>query len=126
MTDGTGGSDGTALDRYLTAPVSAVVAFVVAVLALTGQNALTIAVGAFTEPATSGGVAGFYVGFGLALLVQVGLAFFLARRALTGGDLGSAWAPVLARAAVVLAALSLVAGALTLVGGIVAGVERGL
>jgi hypothetical protein len=119
MTDGPDATGGTALDRYLTAPASAVVAFVLAVLALMGQNSLSLAVGAFAEPASSGGLVGFYIGFGLALIVQVVLAFVLARRALAGGDGGPAWAPTLARAAVVLAALALVAGVLALLGAMV-------
>jgi hypothetical protein len=83
------------VDRYLTTPVSALVAFVLAVLALMGQNALSVA--------------------GLALLVQVGLAVVLARRALAD-DAAAGWVPTLARAAVVLAALALVAGVLALIG----------
>lgn len=115
MTDGSDGPKETALDRYLTTQVSALVAFVLAVLALMGQNALTVAVGAFTQPAASS-LIGFYVSFGLALLVQVVLAVVLARRALAADDGAAGWVPTLARAAVVLAALALVAGAVALVG----------
>ena len=106
------------LDRYLTAPVSAVVAFVLAALALMGQNALTIAIGAFSEPASGGTLSGFYLGFGLGVLVQVVLTWVLARRALAGG--GTGWEATLARAAVVLAALAASAGVLTLLGSAVA------
>jgi hypothetical protein len=106
--------DQRTLDRYLTAPVSAVVAFILGVLALMGQNALTIAIGAFAEPATGGTLSGFYLGFGLGVLVQVGLTVLLARRALAGGVTG--WESTLARAAVVLAGLALVAGVVALLG----------
>ncbi|HEX5988370.1 MAG TPA: hypothetical protein VFY86_17730 [Nocardioides sp.] len=102
------------VDRYLTTPVSALVAFVLAVLALMGQNALSVAVGAFAQRGVSG-LTGFFLGFGLALLVQVGLAVVLARRALAD-DAAAGWVPTLARAAVVLAALALVAGVLALIG----------
>ena len=102
------------VDRYLTTPVSALVAFVLAVLALMGQNALSVAVGAFAQRSVSG-LTGFFLGFGLALLVQVGLAVVLARRALAD-DAAAGWVPTLARAAVVLAALALVAGVLALIG----------
>ncbi len=103
------------VDRYLTAPASALVAFVLAVLALMGQNALSVAVGTFAQQGASG-LTGFYLGFGLAVLVQVGLAFVLARRALAADTTDAGWVPTLARAAVVLSALALVAGVLALIG----------
>ena len=110
--------DQSTLDRYLTPQVSAVVAFVVALLALMGQNALTIAIGAFAEPATAGTLSGFYLGFGLGVLLQVVLAVLLARRALA--TVAAGWEPTAAKAAVVMSGLAGIAGVVTLLGTAVA------
>lgn len=98
--------------RFLTPAVSAVAAFTLAVLALMGQNALTVAVSALVEMVM--GQQAYFVGWGLTIAVQAGVVVWLARRAF---DAREAWVAVLGRAAVVVVAVAAAAGVLLVLGG---------
>ena len=99
--------------------VSAVAAFTLAVVALMGQNVVTIGISTVLGPEFgSGGAMPFYVGFGVAIAVQVGVVLLLARRTL---DSAVPWEGVLGRAAVLVAGVALVAAVLVIVGGAVHG-----
>lgn len=91
----------------------AVAAFTLAVVALLGQNVVTIGVGTVSEGIFDGRE-GFYVGWGLAIVSQVGVVLLLARRtfAATGR-----WEATLGRAGVLVSGLTLVAAVLIIIGG---------
>ena len=105
----------SSVSGYLSPPVSAVAAFTLAVVALLGQNAISVGVGSVLESTFSQGGDAFYVGWGLAAGIQVALVWLLARRSL---DNTAGWEALLARAAVVLSFVALAAGALVVLGGI--------
>ena len=96
-------------------PVCAVTAFTLAVVALMGQNIVTVAVATVLDGPIGSSGPRFYIEFGVATVLQVGLVFLLARRSLTGTG---RWEPVLGRAALLVSGLALVAAALLIVGGV--------
>src|SRR4051812_18438829 len=100
---------------FLSPAVCAVAAFMLAVAALLGQNAVSVGVGAVLESEFAQGKDAFYVGWGLAVAIQVGLVWLLARRSMQapGG-----WESVLGRAAVVLSFVALAGGVLVVLGGL--------
>ncbi|HET7351236.1 MAG TPA: hypothetical protein VFJ28_09870 [Marmoricola sp.] len=95
--------------EYLTPPVCAVAAFTLAVAALLGQNVMSMAVGTLLERTLNESGNGFALGWGVAVAVQVGLVWLLARRSIVGTH---GWVPLIGRAAIVLSLVALVAGAL--------------
>lgn len=99
--------------NFLTPPVCAVAAFTLAVVALLGQNVMTIGIGTVSE-AIFDGREGFYVCWGLALAGQVGIVLVLARRTF---DATGRWEATLGRAAVLVSGLTLVAAVLIIIGG---------
>lgn len=96
---------------------SAMVAFTLAVLVLTGNNLMVIGTqSAFGQLfSSSSDPMAYFVTWGLGALVPAAASLFLARRALASGS-PSGWELMLARAAVVLAAIALLYGALTVLG----------
>lgn len=102
--------------RFLTPEVCAVSAFTLAVVALLGQNIVTVGVAALTDSLIDdifSSTQPYYLQFGLATVAQVLVAALLALRALATPE---RWVDVLARAALVLSAVALVAGVLAIIG----------
>ena len=64
------GEDRSPISRYLSPQVSAVAAFTLAVVALLGQNAVSVGVGSVLESTFSQGVDAFNVGWGLAAAIR--------------------------------------------------------
>ena len=108
----------SAASAYLTPEVCAISAFTLAVVALFGQNAVSIGVGSLLESRTGPAGNAFHVGWALAVCLQVGLVLLLARRSAARPD---GWPALLGRAAVVLSFVALAAGALVLLGGLLHG-----
>jgi hypothetical protein len=100
---------------FLSPPVCAVSAFTLAVVALLGQNVVSIGVGSVLESRFSQGGDAFYVAWGVAGAIQVALVWLLARRGIEGAD---GWEALLGRAAVLLSFVALAAGALVVLGGV--------
>jgi bacteriorhodopsin len=123
MHHGEGMGDGLGVDKherastagFLSPAVSAVAAFTLAVAALLGQNAVSVGVGSVLESEFAQGKDAFYVGWGLAVAIQVGLVWLLARRSM---EAPGGWESVLGRAAFVLSFVALAAGVLVVVGGL--------
>ena len=104
---------------FFSPSVCAVAAFTVAVVALLGQNAVTIGISTVLGPNFgSGGASPFYVPFGIATAVQVGVVLLLARPTLHAVG---RWEGILGRSAVLVAGVALVAAALVIVGGLLHG-----
>jgi hypothetical protein len=95
--------------------VCAVSAFTLAVVMLFGQNVVSVGVGSLFESQFRQGADAFYVGWGVAIAIQVALVGLLARRAIEARD---GWEALIGRAAVVLSFVALAAGALTVLGGV--------
>jgi hypothetical protein len=105
----------SSVSAFLSPPVCAVTAFTLAVVALLGQNAVSIGVAGVLEPRLSEGANAYYLGWGVAVAVQVAVVWLLARRAVAGG---AGWEALLGRAAVVLSVVALLSGALVVLGGL--------
>jgi hypothetical protein len=101
--------------EFLSPPVCAVSAFTLAVVMLFGQNVVSVGVGSIFESRFRQGADAFYVGWGVAIAIQVALVGLLARRAIEARD---GWEALIGRAAVVLSFVALAAGALTVLGGV--------
>ena len=102
---------------FFSPAVCAVTAFTLAVVALLGQNLVTIGIGVLLGPNVGpSGQTGFYLAIGLAAAVQVGIAVLLARRtfAATGR-----WEAVLGRSAVLVSGIALVAAVLAVLGAVI-------
>lgn len=100
---------------FFSPSVCAVTAFALAVVALLGQNVVTVGVATVLDGPMGVGGPRFYIDFGVATVIQVGIVFLLARRTL---DAPGRWEPVLGRAALLISGISLVAAALMIVGGV--------
>jgi hypothetical protein len=96
--------------------VCAVTAFTLAVVALLGQNVISLATSTVLEFGLGMGDGAFYFGWGLATAVQAAIVVLLARRTF---DLRDGWEATLGRAAVLVAGLALVAAAVVVVAGLV-------
>jgi hypothetical protein len=106
-----------AVSSFLSPAVCAVTAFTLAVLALLGQNLVTVGIGVLLGPNVGpGGQTGFYFAWALAAAVQVGIALLLARRTFNAAG---HWEAVLGRAAVLVSGIGLVAALLTVVGAVI-------
>ncbi len=100
---------------FLSPAVCAVSAFTLAVVALLGQNAVSIGVGTVLESRFTQSGDAFFVAWGLAAAIQVALVWLLARRSL---ELHGGWEALLGRAAIVLSVVALGAGVLVVLGGL--------
>lgn len=106
-----------AASNFLSPAVCAVTAFTLAVVALLGQNLVTVGIGVLLGPNVgSSGQSGFYFAWGLAAAVQVGIALLLARRSF---DAAGRWEAVLGRAAVLVSGIALVAAVLAVIGALI-------
>jgi hypothetical protein len=103
------------VSEFLSPPVCAVSAFTLAVVALFGQNVVSVGVGSVFESTFRQSGDAFYVSWAIATVVQVALVWLLARRSIEGTD---GWEALLGRAAVVLSFVALAAGALVALGGV--------
>jgi hypothetical protein len=103
---------------FLSPPVCAVAGMVLAVAALLGQNVVTVGFSTVLASGLGPGGESFYIGWGVATAVQVGLVLLLARRSLVLTD---GWEATLARASVLVAGVALVAAVLVVVGGMMTG-----
>lgn len=104
---------------FFSPSVCAVAAFTLAVLALWGQNLVTIGVATVLGPGFgSDGSMAWYLSFGVAAAAQVGVVLLLARRTF---DPAGRWESVLGRAAVLVAGVALVAAALAIIGSVLHG-----
>ena len=105
---------------FFSPSVCAVAAFTLAVVALLGQNVVTIGISTLLGPdfGSGGTYALPYVPFGIATAVQVGVVLLLARPTLHAAD---RWEGILGRAAVLVAGVALLAAVLVIVGGMVHG-----
>ncbi len=105
---------GARVATFFSPAVCAVSSFTLAVLALMGQNVVTAGVSLIVDEVRDDASGGFYLGFGLAVIVQVVVALLLARKAIVSSG---PWEPTLGRAAVVVCVVALVAAVLTIIGG---------
>ena len=109
--------------ELLTPKAAAITAFTFAVLALSGQNAWTVAVQSFFGTSFGAGDYGRVVAFGAlaAMLLAFGTVLLARRVIQPPGGAGQGWEQHLARAAVIVAGFAAVCAALTAIGGIVGG-----
>jgi hypothetical protein len=106
-----------AVSSFFSPAVCAVTAFTLAVVALLGQNLVTVGIGVLLGPNVgSSSQSGFYLAWGLAAAVQVGIAVLLARRTF---DAAGRWEAVLGRAAVLVSGIALVAAVLSVIGAVI-------
>jgi hypothetical protein len=105
-------------DALLSPGPSALVAFTLAVLVLTGNNLLVFGTQAFFGQLYTSSETSSLVTYTVASLVPVAASLWLARRALTAGTTAG-WETVLARAAVVLAVVGVFYSLLTLLGALI-------
>lgn len=107
---------GWAPASFLSPRVCAVTAFTLAVVALLGQNVVSLATSSVLEFGLGEGNLAFYFGWGLATAIQAVIVVLLARRTF---DSPGQWEEPLGRAAVLIAGLAFVAAMLAVVAGMV-------
>jgi hypothetical protein len=105
---------GWAAASFFTPRVCAVTAFTLAVVALTGQNVVSLATSSLLEFGLGEGNLAFYFGWGLATAIQAAIVVFLARRTF---ESTGRWEEPLGRAAVLIVGLALVAAMLAAIAG---------
>jgi hypothetical protein len=99
---------------FFSPSVCSVTAFTLAVVALLGQNVVTVGVATVLDGSVGASGARFYIDFGVATVLQLGIVFLLARRTLGSGG----WESTLGRAALLVSGVALVAAALMIAGGV--------
>lgn len=98
---------------FFTPPVCAVAAFTLAVVALLGQNVVTLGISTVFASGFGPGEDAFYLGWGVATALQVTVVLLLARRTF---GLVDRWEATLGRAAVIVSAVAIVAAVLVVAG----------